>query len=125
MHDLFLYPSHNEVCSAEIFHIKFGGKLSLHILYNIFVVSNQQHVINIKRYVNEVITNLFGIYIVLNFASHKPQSKYARVKILVPHPWRLLQIIKGLLWIIDHLFPSRYCKTFWLFHVDLFFKFPM
>ena len=39
---------------------------------NIFVVSNQQHVINIQYYVNEVITNLFGVYTVINFLFTNP-----------------------------------------------------
>ena len=57
--------------------------MRFHLLDNIHVIFYQQHVINIQHYINEVITNLLGIYTVISPASHKSQFKDVCVKLLV------------------------------------------
>jgi hypothetical protein len=60
--------------------------MHLHVFYCIHVVSNQQHVVGIQRYIYEMTTLFLGIYTVINFSSHKNQTKDICV-IDLDHKW--------------------------------------
>lgn len=83
----------DKICSIDILHVKLGGLLLFHLLYNLHALSNQ-HVMHIQHYINKMFTNLLAIHIVISLASHKSQSYYVCVKLLAPHPRRFLYSIK-------------------------------
>ena len=118
---LNIHPQ-DEIGSTKILHVKLGGQLQFHHLNNLHDVSNQQHVIYIQHYKTKIFYIFLSIDIVISFSSHKSLSEHVCFKLLVPHPWRLLQKIKGLLQFAYHILLTLYSKLFKFLHVYFLFQ---